>query len=335
MLSVCIPTYRRKDTLRELLASLACEDLSEVEICISDNASNDGTRELVAEWAPKLGRVIFHEWPENVGYDRNLLKVVEIATQDYCWLFGSDDLIAPGGIARILADLHAIKPTGMLVGYLGFKTSVPIVPDHLQTSGCAAKELRGKRLFRAGPDFGFLTRQIFRRDRVEIALADGKWESCIGGGYIHLYLVTKIAFGSGDPTWYRDDRTMFFYRSASFGDQVAYFGSVHRRLMNEIHEINRVFSLACSRDVAKEVLTRGAWRDLSRNLAKWKLSQPTAETAREMRAAMRQIPLKSALDYYCLVAITFIPSAGIRAARAVVRFALNLKSQWTGVPRPA
>lgn len=43
LVSVIIPTYNRKDMLKQALDSLLMQDYSYMEIIVSDNASSDGT----------------------------------------------------------------------------------------------------------------------------------------------------------------------------------------------------------------------------------------------------------------------------------------------------
>ena len=72
LLSICIPTYNRAAILQEtsrLLIRAIKESghLSEVEICISDNASTDRTPDVIA--ALRTSGVNFQSWraPENRG----------------------------------------------------------------------------------------------------------------------------------------------------------------------------------------------------------------------------------------------------------------------------
>jgi abequosyltransferase len=100
--------------LAQLIERLAAEldgwDGPPVELCVSDNASADGTQELVQAANGRLPcRVVYHRQAENVGLARNLLQVVELASGRFCWLLGSDDLIAPGGL-RAVCDAVRREP---------------------------------------------------------------------------------------------------------------------------------------------------------------------------------------------------------------------------------
>lgn len=99
-LSICIPTYNRKDCLQELLDSILAQadDSNPVEICISDDASSDDTETLVHGYQNKYPHLLYYRFPENMGLDRNLLKAADLAQGEYCWLMGNDDKVEPDAV---------------------------------------------------------------------------------------------------------------------------------------------------------------------------------------------------------------------------------------------
>jgi abequosyltransferase len=110
-LSICIPTHNgRRDNLKTTLESVFSEITSgikdKVEICVSDNASTDGTDELVKEYQKCKPDLIYFKWDKNMGADNNFLKAVEISTGKYCLLLGSDDFLKTGALKRILRELQ-------------------------------------------------------------------------------------------------------------------------------------------------------------------------------------------------------------------------------------
>lgn len=107
-LSICIPTYNRELFLKELLESIVAQaDFSEVEIVVSDNASTDNTSELIVEFRKRYPNITYAVAPKNLGADRNYITSVELANGDYCWLMGSDDVLAPGAIAAMLRHVSS------------------------------------------------------------------------------------------------------------------------------------------------------------------------------------------------------------------------------------
>lgn len=104
-LSICIPTYNRSRYIGELLDSIIAQGYPEVEVVVSDNASEDETGETVGRYREKLPNLRYIRQPENIGADRNFLAVVNSATGSHAWLIGDDDKLEPGAIERILAAL--------------------------------------------------------------------------------------------------------------------------------------------------------------------------------------------------------------------------------------
>jgi len=79
----------------------------ELEICISDNASEDGTDKLIPVWEKNFGIPIRYKKHErNIGPDRNYLAAVSLASGDYCWIFGSDDMLQSDALAFIESELN-------------------------------------------------------------------------------------------------------------------------------------------------------------------------------------------------------------------------------------
>lgn len=119
LIAICVPTHDgRCDVLRELLDGVieqARELPGLVEICISDNASRDGTEAMLEEISHLCPcPLAYRRQPENVGLARNLMGSVELARARYCWLMGSDDLLAPGALKR------ACQLLGELPGLAGY-----------------------------------------------------------------------------------------------------------------------------------------------------------------------------------------------------------------------
>jgi hypothetical protein len=101
--SILVPTYNRRDMLRECLDSLLSTTVP-CEIIVSDNASTDGTETLMAAYDDP--RLRYHRHPENVGAYRNYNFLLGQATKEYICLFGDDDIALPGCFELKLAVLE-------------------------------------------------------------------------------------------------------------------------------------------------------------------------------------------------------------------------------------
>ncbi|PCI37852.1 MAG: hypothetical protein COB50_03240, partial [Thiotrichales bacterium] len=125
-LSICIPTYNRAEYLPMLLDSIIkqVKDHKLVEICISDNASTDNTKELINEYKKKYKNIKYYCSPNNMGVERNFLKVIDIAAGKYCWLMGSDDCLMDNSVLYILEKIaqHDVDIILSDVRYLASKS---------------------------------------------------------------------------------------------------------------------------------------------------------------------------------------------------------------------
>ncbi|MCJ2179353.1 glycosyltransferase family A protein [Novosphingobium album (ex Hu et al. 2023)] len=107
-LSICIPTYNRAPYLRTALECLAEADFSFThEIVISDNASTDGTPDVVQEFIAKGLPILYLRAPANAGAAPNLTNAIQHASGEYMIYQGDDDLLILPRIAEVVAYLDA------------------------------------------------------------------------------------------------------------------------------------------------------------------------------------------------------------------------------------
>jgi glycosyltransferase involved in cell wall biosynthesis len=97
--SVIIPTRERCDTLEYALRSVTAVDDDGLEILVSDNASQDETRDVVE--AANDPRIRYVNTGERMGMSENWEFALSRATGDWVGFIGDDDGILPGGIARL------------------------------------------------------------------------------------------------------------------------------------------------------------------------------------------------------------------------------------------
>jgi len=110
-LSVCIPTYNFGEFIGQTLASIIEQANDQVEIVIGDGASTDNTLEVVKSYQKIFPRLTYCNFGKKGGVDLDVVKTVALARGEYCWLMSADDVLEPGAIDRILAELkygHAI-----------------------------------------------------------------------------------------------------------------------------------------------------------------------------------------------------------------------------------
>lgn len=229
-LSICIPTYNRAGFLGELLDSIIVQAPEEVEIVISDNASTDGTEAMVRKYMRRFPRIVYRCAPENAGPDRNYLKAVELANGEYCWLMGSDDLVADGAIAKLLRKID----TGDDAYILGYTTCTfemkplfryPVMDCPGEAAFDLSDPLSRADYFRHSltttPFFSYLGAIVVRRDRWMSAGTD---ESFIGSGWVHVAQILRM-MPDGLKVRYLPDS---FLLNRSGNDSFALQGMVRR-----------------------------------------------------------------------------------------------------------
>ncbi|BBI32702.1 glycosyltransferase [Cohnella abietis] len=116
LLSICIPTYNRAPHLEQCLQSIYSQigNNELIEVIVSDNASNDATAEIANRYASLYSnmRVVRNE--ENIGADRNIFQVMNLAQGKFVKLQGDDDFYVDGTILPLLHVLHSHGDCGIV-----------------------------------------------------------------------------------------------------------------------------------------------------------------------------------------------------------------------------
>lgn len=210
--SFCIPTYNRAEYLELLIQSIKNQQSHglEIEICISDNNSTDGTSELVSIWENNFGIPIrYNKNKENIGPDRNFLAAVDLATGDYCWIFGSDDMLQSNALVTIENELNK-KFDIYLCDRKELDVNMSIVKDgHRKWLSNGTKEYvfnndhdrvnYFKNCMSLGGVFSYLSSIIVKRSAWNNINFD---ISFIGTAYPHVYILLKIIEAQGSSISY-------------------------------------------------------------------------------------------------------------------------------------
>lgn len=99
--SVLIPTYRYARYLPEAIESVLAQDFDDFEVLLSDDASHDGSAEILRQYAARDARIRAVEQPTNLGMVQNWNWCLSQARGKYIkFLFGDDRLSAPCALRR-------------------------------------------------------------------------------------------------------------------------------------------------------------------------------------------------------------------------------------------
>lgn len=108
LVSVCINTYNRIDSLRLTLNSIISQTYKNIEIIIVDDASSDGTKEILEKEVlhiDKRIRYIRHEYNKGLSKARN--TAINFASGKYFTFCDDDDEFTPKFIENMVYLLNA------------------------------------------------------------------------------------------------------------------------------------------------------------------------------------------------------------------------------------
>ena len=102
-LSICIPNFNRFALLDNCLNSIKISSKKsnlDFEVCISDNNS-DGSIEKVINKYENSFNIKLNKNKKNLGLGVNIMKSVSIASGDFAWIIGNDDLLLKDTLFKI------------------------------------------------------------------------------------------------------------------------------------------------------------------------------------------------------------------------------------------
>jgi glycosyltransferase involved in cell wall biosynthesis len=110
LLSIVIPSNNKTVYLLEAVTSLinglAQEMQKRVEICISDNSSNDETKIAVSQIMHRFKYIKYRRSLDAPSLDENAYMVSTMASGQYIWFFGDDDVVVQDSLLRFVEFLE-------------------------------------------------------------------------------------------------------------------------------------------------------------------------------------------------------------------------------------
>lgn len=109
-IDICIPTYNREHYVEELINELINQIMSNsyeefIHIYISDNASSDSTELICTKFDNDYSFITYNRNDTNIGMNENFLKLFEISSSEYFWLFGDDEFVDQNCLTNVMNSL--------------------------------------------------------------------------------------------------------------------------------------------------------------------------------------------------------------------------------------
>jgi hypothetical protein len=107
-LAIAIPTYNRHLILKENLELMLPEIMEfGIQIYISDDSSNDHTKEMISKLIEIYPNIVYMRNEPKLGHDRNCMSTLRMPAEEYVWYLGDSQIISPGGIKRVLEVIES------------------------------------------------------------------------------------------------------------------------------------------------------------------------------------------------------------------------------------
>lgn len=112
LVSIVIPTFNGLPYVQQAYESCLNQTYGNIEICLSDGGSTDGT----VEWIEQLPEDIRKEFlPAGASAAANWTNATQMATGDFIKLLCQDDLLFPDAVAHQVADLESHPEADMAI----------------------------------------------------------------------------------------------------------------------------------------------------------------------------------------------------------------------------
>ena len=123
--SICIPTYRRQDLLRETLNNLTQQTMPDFEVIISDNDPTGSSQSVVKEF--KDPRFKYFRNQENVGMVKNTNLALIRAEGEFVVTLPDDDTLYPEMLATLQQLVEQQPGFGAYFGAMDLNVMTPEV----------------------------------------------------------------------------------------------------------------------------------------------------------------------------------------------------------------
>lgn len=117
-ITIGLPVRNGEKYLREAIDSLLSQTMTDFELVISDNASDDATPEICAEFAGRDRRVRYYRQSENIGAAGNYNWLVHRARGELFRWAAHDDIAEPDLLARCVEALDD-APESVVLAFAG------------------------------------------------------------------------------------------------------------------------------------------------------------------------------------------------------------------------
>ena len=130
--SICISVYNGDRFLQGCLDSVLCQSFADFELIVVDDASSDGTADILADYAKKDKRITIISKSQNEGLHLGHRAALEACSGEYVLFLDADDEFEEGLLSKIDCVLREERDADML--HFGVRVIGEGVPGELRSS---------------------------------------------------------------------------------------------------------------------------------------------------------------------------------------------------------
>jgi glycosyltransferase involved in cell wall biosynthesis len=114
LVSICIPTRNRCQTLRQTLDSIRAQNYAELDILVSDNCSDDATEQVCKEAMSADERIRYVRHPVNIGLHGNHNFCIDSGRGEFLCIFHDHDKREPTIVSEYVGFLESHPTVGVV-----------------------------------------------------------------------------------------------------------------------------------------------------------------------------------------------------------------------------
>src|SRR5687767_7322641 len=115
IVSVCIPAFNHERFVGESVSSVLKQSFQDFEIVITDDASDDGTLDVLSKFRDP--RITVHRHGQNLGPSAAINQCVRSSKGKYIALLGSDDAFFPEKLEEQVAIMERTTNVGAVFSH--------------------------------------------------------------------------------------------------------------------------------------------------------------------------------------------------------------------------
>lgn len=133
ILTIGITSYNRVDELKRCIESIQTKYIDEIEIIVSEDQSpkHDEIKQLVMDLSKKSDyEITFNTNEKNLGYDKNLGKLIEASKGEYILLMSDDDQFSVNAIDTVIELIMKEDVGGVILSPYKYNSSGKLDRKH-------------------------------------------------------------------------------------------------------------------------------------------------------------------------------------------------------------